>query len=246
MCVRANRGSVPDSLHSVVASLVAFASASCLLVMALATAPVRLVQQRPTKHGKPASTEHVAVQVHLSNGERVGAIERSCRAALKRSATTWAPFPLPLDRVEVLPSAPPLGKVDIYERWANVPPDASASAASLVVVSIGAAIETRDLTPDEIAGALAGQIERLVIDRYKREHPPEQPIASAARESERLSVVAHRMGTAIETAPAAATQPDNITEISSVRAMLADIKKSQPLVPAGSSQNGVHQGPEPA
>jgi hypothetical protein len=28
-----------------------------------------------------------------------------------------------------------------------------------------------DLTADEIAGALTGQIERLVVERYHREHP---------------------------------------------------------------------------
>src|SRR2546423_2586721 len=117
MCTRANRRSVPDSLHALVGTLVAFASALFVLVMAIVTFPVRLVRPGPTKHGRPASTEHVEVQVHLGNRERVGAIEHSCRAALKRAARTWAPYPLPLDRVEVLSSAPPLGKVDIYERW---------------------------------------------------------------------------------------------------------------------------------
>ena len=40
-----------------------------------------------------------------------------------------------------------------------------------------------------------------------------------------------------------AGSPDNVTDI---RALLEGIKKSQPLVPAGSSKNGVHQEPDPA
>ena len=48
-----------------------------------------------------------------------------------------------LDRVEVLSSAPPLGKVDIYERWAGLPPGANLGVGSLVVVSLGTAAETR-------------------------------------------------------------------------------------------------------
>src|SRR5438105_10217800 len=120
MCTRANRASVCDSAHALMASLFAFATAAAVLVVALATIPFRLVRSCPTKHGKPAPTKHVEVQVHLNDGHRVRAIERGCRDALKRAARTWAPFPLPLDRVEVLSSAPPLGKVDIYEQWASV------------------------------------------------------------------------------------------------------------------------------
>jgi hypothetical protein len=88
MCTRANRRSVPDSLQALVGTLLAFASALFALVVATVTFPVRLVRPGPTKHGRPASTEHVEVQVHLGNRERVGAIEHSCRAALKRAART--------------------------------------------------------------------------------------------------------------------------------------------------------------
>jgi len=246
MCTRANRRSVPDSLHALVGSLVGFANALFMLVLAMLTVPARLVRPRPAKHGKPASIRHVEVQVHLGSRERVGAIEHSCRAALKRAARTWAPFPLPLDRVEVLSSAPPLGKVDIYERWATPPTGASPIAGSLVVVAIGTALEARDLTPDEIAGALAGQIERLVIDRYKREHPEEQPTTPVAREPQWQPVVVQGSAMAIDPAHESNQRPDNVTEINSVRALLADIKKGQPLVPAGPSQNGVHREPEPA
>ena len=93
MCTRANRRSVSDSLHALIGSVAAFASAFVMLVMAVITVPLRLVWPRPTKHGNPASIDHVEVQVHLGNRERVGAIEHNCRAALRRAARTWAPFP---------------------------------------------------------------------------------------------------------------------------------------------------------
>ena len=246
MCTRANRRSVPDSLHALIGSVAAFASAFVMLVMAVITVPLRLVRPRPTKHGKPASIDHVEVQVHLGNRERVGAIEHTCHAALKRAARTWAPFPLPLDRVEVLSSAPPLGKVDIYEQWVPAATGAIPMAGSLVVVSIGTALEARDLTPDEIAGALAGQIERLVIDRYKREHPQEQPTAPVAHEPRWQPVVVQGSAMAFDAGRESDPPPDNVTEFNSVRALLADIKKSQPLVPAGPSQNGTHTEPNPA
>jgi hypothetical protein len=141
------------------------AIAVAALAVAITTAPRRALRSKPAKHGKPATTEHVQVQVHLADNGRVRDIERSCRAALNRAARTWAPFPLPLDRVEVLPSAPPLGKADIFEQWASTSTEREAAIASLVVVSIGTAADGRDLVPDEIAGALAVQIEKLVIDR---------------------------------------------------------------------------------
>ena len=242
MCTRANRASVSDSVRALVGSLVALLTAFAALAVAVATVPMRLLQARTTMHGQPASTAHVQVQVHLNEGGRVHDIERSCRAALGRSARTWAPFPLPLDRVEVIPSAPPLGKADIFQEW--IPAQGEAGPHSLVVVSIGTAAEGHDLTADEIAGALAGQIERLVVERYQREHPRTE---TPARVSETVR------GAAITPVKSVAAGPDefgaaadNVTDLSTVRALLADIKKSQPLVPAGSFTNGVHSEPDPA
>jgi hypothetical protein len=242
MCTRANSASVADSFHAVVNSTLAVAGAIMALVVALATAPWRVARSRPTRHGKPASTRHIEIQVHLSDGQRVRAIERSCRDALKRAARTWAPFPLPLDRVEVLPPAPPLGKAHIFEQWAVTSDRGEPSAGALVIVSIGTGLDARELRSDEIAGALAAQIERLVIDRYRREHP--QANLPAATEIEQSRVRAH------EPLVGSVSEPDahleNVTELSSVRALLADIKKSQPLVPAGSLTNGYHQETDPA
>ncbi len=245
MCVPANRASVSDSLHALVDSFLALAGALLALVVAVATAPPRLIRPAKPRRWRPASTSHVEVQVHLDDRTRAGEIERSCRAALKRAARTWAPHALPLDRVEVLSSAPPLGKADIYERWVEA--SSGEQACSLVVVSVGTTHEQRPLTSDEIAGALAGQIEFLVNDRYRREHAEEQPAVTTPKEPERTAAVAPRQIGAVGTpVPDAAPPADNVTELSSVRALLADIKKSQPLVPAGSSKNGVHPEADPA
>lgn len=245
MCVPANRASVSDSLHALVHSFLPLAGAFLALVVAVATAPRRLMRPAKPRRWRPASTSHVQVQVHLEEHRRVREIERSCRATLKRAAETWAPHPLPLDRVEVLSSAPPLGKADIYERWVEA--SADDQACSLVVVCLGTTTDQRSLTSDETAGALAGQIEFLVNDRYRREHGEEQPAAPTPKQPERVATVASRqVGAAGTPIPDATPPADNVTELSSVRALLADIKKSQPLVTAGPSQNGIHSEPNPA
>ena len=242
MCTRANSASVSDSFHVVVHSTLAVAIAVAALAVAITTAPRRALRSKPAKHGKPATTEHVQVQVHLADNGRVRDIERSCRAALNRAARTWAPFPLPLDRVEVLPSAPPLGKADIFEQWASTSTEREAATASLVVVSIGTAADGRDLVPDEIAGALAVQIEKLVIDRYRREHPQPRP----AQADQHGSSAAPEVQQLAESMRGRGPDPENVTDLSSVRALLADIKKSQPLVPAGSFTNGTLPETDPA
>jgi hypothetical protein len=244
MCTRANRASVPESAQALIVTLFALVSSLVFLIIALLTVPFRVVGSRPTKHGRAASTRHVEVQVHLNDGHRVRAIERSCRDALNRAARTWAPFVLPLDRVEVLSSAPPLGKVDIYERWVSPPPDASSTAGSLVVVSLGIAAEARELTPDQIAGALAGQIERLVIDRYQREHPKE-PIVTTPAPAEPSATIAASPRVAVEAAPDVTANPDNLTDIRTVREHMELIRKGLPVPPAGPPKNVTRAEPEP-
>ena len=241
MCTRANRASVPDSFHALVDSVVAVARAVLALFVALLGAPWRAVRSRPTKHGKPASTDRIEVQVHLEDGGRVRAIERSCRATLKRVARTWAPFALPLDRVEVISSAPPLGKADIFDQWVTTPTSGDAGNGTLVVISIGTSRDGRDLSADEIAGALVGQIERLVIDRYQREHPKAQP-APVAKEPVSQAAASPPVLVQVEASTDSAPRAENVTDIS---ALIAGLKKSQPLVPAGSSKNGVHPEADP-
>jgi hypothetical protein len=243
MCTRANSASVPDSFHAVISSFLAIAGAVLALVVALATAPWRAATSRPTSHRKPSSTAHIAVQVHLDDGGRVRAMERSCRAALKRAARTWAPFPLPLDRVEVISSAPPLGKSDIFEQWVTTSGTGDPGTGRLVVVSIGTTVDGRQRAPDEIGGALAAQVEKLVIDRYRREHP--QPTTPTASEPDQLPLRIPDLGPLVGLA-SERESTGNVTDLSTVRALLADIKKGQPLVPAGPSTNGVHSGPDSA
>jgi hypothetical protein len=247
VCTRANKASIPDSLHALAASFVGLVVALVSLVVAMLSAPARLIVPRPTKHGKPASVAHVEVQIHLDDGKRAGEIERGCRYALRRAARTWAPHPLPLDRVEVLSSAPPLGKTDIYDGWVGAPGDAK--ARSLVVVSLGMSHDQRLLTSDEIAGALFGQIQVLVDERYRREHGQAQLSAVVTTLPERkLEIVSAPTEPPVKTAPVSALDSDNVIPFKSksVQELLADIKKSQPLVPADPSQNGVHPEPTPA
>src|ERR1051326_1895206 len=243
MCTRANSASVPDSFHAVISSIVAVAAAVLALVVAVATAPWRAATSQPIRHGKPASTAHIAIQVHLDDGGRVRSIERSCRDALKRAARTWAPFPLPLDRVEVISSAPPLGKSDIFEQWVTAAGHDDGSEGRLVVVSIGTTVDGRQLVPDEIGGALAAQIEKLVIDRYRREHP--QPTAPTASEPNPLPLRVPELEPLVGLASERESS-GNVTDLSTVRALLADIKKGQPLVPAVLSRNGVYPETDPA
>jgi hypothetical protein len=243
MCTRANSASVPDSFHAVISSILAVAAAVLALVVAVATAPWRAATSQPARHGKPASTAHIAIQVHLDDGNRVRAIERSCRDALKRAARTWAPFPLPLDRVEVISSAPPLGKSDIFEQWVTAAGHDDGSEGRLVVVSIGTTVDGRQLVPDEIGGALAAQIEKLVIDRYRREHS--QPNAPTAGDPDPLPLRVRELEPLVGLA-ADRESASNVTDLTSVRALLADIKKGQPLAPAGPSRNGVHTEPDSA
>ena len=239
MCTRADRASVSESAHALLGSFVALVTALAALVVAVITAPVRSFQTRKTRYGRPASIADIQVQVYLNDRERVTAIERSCRLALTRAARTWAPFPLPLDRVEVIPSAPTLGRAEIFGEWIAL--EGESGTLSLVIVSIGTSADGRDLTADEIAGALAGQVERLVVERYQREHPRAQAFGVAS-ESGREPVLTTAGGRPNQTA----FRADNVTDLDEMRAILADIKKSQPLVPAGSFTDGVFAEPDPA
>jgi hypothetical protein len=244
MYTRANRASVSDSARALVGSIVAFLMVFVALAIAVTTVPVRLLRARTNGYGKPASMADVQVQVYLNDRARATDIERSCRTALGRAARTWAPFPLPVDRVEVIPTAPPLGKAEIFGEW--MPLDDGSGTLSLAIVSIGTSVDGRELTADEIAGALAGQIERLVVERYQREHPKTETLtrrspheavraASTMEPPEAVTARQHEIG----------TPGDNVTDLSVAR-ILAEIKKSQPLVPAGSFTNGVHSEPDPA
>src|ERR687883_261302 len=50
-----------------------------------------------------------------------------------------------------------LGKADIFEQWVTTSGQVGPEAGTLVVVSIGTTLDGRDLSADEIGGALAAQ-----------------------------------------------------------------------------------------
>jgi hypothetical protein len=186
MCVaQPNRASVPDSWRALSSAIVASAHAALLLLVAVATLPFRLLGRRlggSRQHTRPAPVSHIGIEVHLDDRRCVAEITSALRAALERSARTWAPHPLPLDRIVVGAAFPPEGTADIYDDWTDAPPRAGKRAShSLVVVSLGLRQGERDLEPFEIAGSLSAQIHRLVDERYRRRKPAAAGRSSAAR-----------------------------------------------------------------
>jgi hypothetical protein len=133
------------------------------------------------------------------------------------------------------------GKADIFDQWFDGSSAEGNSAGALVVVSLGTSQDSHELSPDEIAGALVGQVERLVIDGYRREHP--SPPAAATGRGLDSHLAAMPVLVADGERSAETSSPDNVTDI---RALLEGIKKSQPLAPAGPSKNGVHLEPDSA
>src|SRR5262249_28392500 len=128
------------------------------------------------RRGTPA--DDIGIQVHLVDRRRAGEIERCLRAALRRCAQTWAPQPLPLDRVSVHAEAPATGQAQTYDHWLSDEPTGERSSGSLVVVTLGLYDSAgRSLNPDALAGVLASQVAGLVADRYRREHASDAAVA---------------------------------------------------------------------
>src|SRR5439155_17137971 len=87
--------------------------ALALLFLALVTAPVRLLAHR-TLPRRNAALTGLDVQVHLGDPRCVAELESIVWRTLRRAQRTWAPLPLPLDRVVVGAGFPPTGRADIY------------------------------------------------------------------------------------------------------------------------------------
>ena len=155
--------------------------------MAVATLPFRLLVRRlggSRQHARPAPVSHIGIEVHLDDGRCVAEITSALRATLERSARTWAPHPLPLDRIVVRAAFPAEGTADIYDDWTDAPPRAGKRASrSLVVVSLGLRQGERDLEPFEIAGSLSAQIHRLVDEHYRRRKSGTTGRPGAARDA---------------------------------------------------------------
>ena len=186
MCLaQPHRASVPDSWRALSSAIAVSTHAALLLLVAVATLPFRLLGRRlggSRQHVRPAPVSHIGIEVHLDDRRCVAEIKAALRATLERSARTWAPHPLPLDRIVVGAAFPAEGTADIYDDWTDAPPRAGKRAShSLVVVSLGLRQGERDLEPFEIAGSLSAQIQKLVDERYRRRKPAAAGRSSAAR-----------------------------------------------------------------
>ena len=196
------------------------------------------------------------VQVHLGDSGCVHELESIIWKTLRRAQQTWAPLPLPLDRVVVGAGFPATGRADIYDDFLELA-DGSTPRDSAqrrrVVVSLGVRDGTRDLDGWEIAGALAAQIQVLVDDHCRQHRSLSAPAAVVAQATTRLArpaavdghltdAIARDEHPAQPVVAPAATPIDvpAAEEVPSLAELLATVQKGQPLVAAGPSSNGTH------
>ena len=229
--------------------------ALALLLVALATAPIR--QLACFRHPqRTAALAHVDVQVHLGDRACVAELESIVWNTLARAQQTWAPLPLPLDRVVVGAGFPATGRSDIYEDFhqrADTGAAGEAAERRRVVVSLGVRDGARDLDGWEIAGALAAQIQGLVDERSRQHRSLSVPAAVVAQATARVArptavegvdptgVAAVAPHAHLGLAASSATTTDaRSEEVPSLADLLATVQKGQPLVAAGPSSNGTH------
>jgi hypothetical protein len=165
MGTRADRHSIAASSRALVDAIVASGVALALLVLALLTAPVRLIRGRSQAHARPAPIKHIQVEVHLEDEHCAVELHRILRHTLERAARTWAPLPLPIDRVVVGVGFPAGGRVDAYTDFPRLAGDAT--DRSFAVVMLGVRDGERELEPAELCGALAAQIQAVIADRHQ-------------------------------------------------------------------------------
>ena len=257
MCTRPTPSyrSVTASAAALTVAVLSAIQALALLLVALVTAPVRhiaaSIRRRPTQ-----ALAHVDVQVHLGDPACVAELEAIVWKTLDRADKTWAPLPLPLDRVVVGAGFPPTGRADIYDDFlelAETDAGGTSAARRRVIVSLGVRDGARDLDGWEIAGALAAQIQ-LLIDARCRQHTSlgasdavvaqattrtARPAAGEA--SERAGVAATRSDARVGIAAVGATATDPAPDqVPTLAELLATVQQGQPLVAAGPSSNGTH------
>jgi hypothetical protein len=260
MCTRPvpSHQSVRASAHACVASLLATVHAFGLLLLALVGAPFRWLRRST---GRRPALAHVEVQIHLGDRSCIAELERIIWRTLDRAERTWAPLPLPVDRVVVGASFPPSGRADIYEDFlaladttsSNVP----AQRTRRVVVSLGVRDGTRDLDGWEIGGVLAAQINALVDDRYRQRQadvtqaPGHAAAAPAVSRLARQITGTHSAGVAEPGGTAPEVLAPNISPTLTVTArpeeavprlteLLATVQQGQPLVAAGPTSIGAN------
>src|SRR5258708_26199636 len=155
MCTRPDHRSVSSSADAFARSCLTVASCLGILFVALVCAPVRFLRGRHPQQVHAAPVTHVDVQVHLEDAKCVAELKRVIRQTLRRSARTWAPLPLPVDRVIVGTNFPAGGKVDLYATFPHPtpPPAATGEARPFVVVSLRLRDGHPQLDTTETAGA---------------------------------------------------------------------------------------------
>jgi hypothetical protein len=130
----------------------------------------RLLARLVPRRTRRSQADTIGIQVHLADRGRAAAIERRLRATLGQCAQTWAPHPLPVDRIAVYAGAPPAGKAQVYAEWQPANAAGQPRSASLTVIALGLLDATgRPLDDQHLAGALATQVAALVADRYDRQ-----------------------------------------------------------------------------
>jgi hypothetical protein len=192
------------------------------------------------------------VQIHLGDQACVVELESIVWKTLRRAEQTWAPLPLPLQRVVVGAGFPAAGRADIYDDFVELSDRSTVGDSKprrRVVVSLGVRDGTRDLDGWEIAGALAAQIQVLVDDQCREHRSLNAPAAAVAQTTARLArpaAVGGHLSDSIErdehpAQPVVTPTDTPVTEeVPSLAELLATVQEGQPLVAAGPSSNGTH------
>jgi hypothetical protein len=151
------------------------------LARQLLGAPLRLAARLWRCRMGRARADTLGIQVYLADRARAGEIERRLRTALRQCAQTWAPHPLPVDRIAVHAGAPAAGRAQVYAEWLSPDHPEQCSSASLTVISLGLLDATgRPLDDQQLAGALASQVAALVTDRHHRQRVSETAAGNRA------------------------------------------------------------------
>jgi hypothetical protein len=195
----------------------------------------------------------VDIQIHLEDPKCVAELRRVVRQTLRRAARTWAPLPLPVDRVVVAIGHPSSGKVDVYDHFPESADQNSGRTRRLVVISLGLRDGERELEAAEVAGALAARIQAVVDDRYRgtkavvtadsvapaRVAPPTTPTTpTGITRQVRSAVPAEPIAPAVG-GPMTKSEISN-ADLPRLQDLLAAQQKDQPLVAAGPQSNGIH------
>ena len=188
----------------------------------------------------------IDVQVHLGDRRRVAELKRVVRQTLRRAARTWAPLPLPIDRVVVGVGFPAGGRVDLYDQFPGQDTASHAPSRPFAVVSLGLRDGQRELEPVEVAGALAAQIQAVINEqRGLRSTAPDlattpvttvvarpaaaRPVTSSSRPSS-VTPTAAGAGQATHGANGAGLVD---TSLPRLQDLLATVQQGQPLEVAG-------------